>query len=266
MPITTEACPGPCNNRAVQAWEQYDQAVIRYSYEKDLYADTVDRYQAAVAAWRIPLAYPAEPREPDRPQPPGIPVVDADPVWCGNCPKKIRNALHQINELVPILYADITGHRGAPITGPNGTKPLDPKKVIEKLDEVYGDLATVAAQWQHVRGHPSRPPAARGSHARNVTIGYLLEELSTILLHPGSVEFGLKVLAWERRLLKLSKSDPVSRRSAIRCPRCAERQLQREADGYYKCGSCGRLLNQDEHDREFWEQADEHEQQEVAAS
>jgi transcription initiation factor TFIIIB Brf1 subunit/transcription initiation factor TFIIB len=42
----------------------------------------------------------------------------------------------------------------------------------------------------------------------------------------------------------------------------------RRDDGYYECGSCGRLLNETEYDREFSEQAEQHdhEQQEVTAS
>lgn len=276
MPINPDACPGPCNNQARRAWDTYDQAIIRHGYEMELYVDAHQRWrhdfpvwQAAAAVWHAPLVWPVEPiepREPDRPQQPGMPVPAANPTWCGRCPATIRSALYRVNELAPVLYADITGHRGAGITGPNGTKPLDPKTVIERLDEMYGDLATVASHWKQVRNHPDRPSPARGSDARNLVVGYLLEQLDNILRHPGSVEFGLCVLAWERRLVKLSRSEPVSRRSVIRCPRCRERQVIRRDDGYYEC-LCGRLLNQAEHDREKFEQADEHdhEQQEAHA-
>lgn len=267
MPINPQACNGPCNNRARQAWDTYDQAVITYGFAMELYADAYERYRAAMEVWRIPLAdYPVEPREPDRPRQPGMPVPVANPTWCNRCPSTIRSALYRVNELAPVLYADITGHRGAAITGPNGSKPLDPKEVIERLDEMYGDLATVASQWKEFRRHPDRPSQARGSDARNIVISYLLDQLDNILRHPASVEFGLGVLAWEKRLVKMSKSEPVSRRSVIRCPRCRERQVTRRDDGYYEC-LCGRLLNQAEHDREKFEQADEydHEQQEAHA-
>jgi ribosomal protein L37AE/L43A len=91
--------------------------------------------------------------------------------------------------------------------------------------------------------------------------------LDDILLHPGSVEFGLSVLRWQRRLRGMAKVDPASKRSPIRCPRCRERQVSRREDGYFECG-CGRLLTQAEHDREYARQADEHdhERQEVATS
>lgn len=85
-----------------------------------------------------------------------------------------------------------------------------------------------------------------------------------ILLHPGSRDFGVGVLRWERRLLKMTKSDPATKASPIRCPRCSERQVSRRDDGYFEC-PCGRLMNQAEHDREYSEQADEHEQQEAHA-
>jgi ribosomal protein L37AE/L43A len=88
--------------------------------------------------------------------------------------------------------------------------------------------------------------------------------LDDILLHPGSVEFGLSVLRWQRRLRAMAKVDPASKRSPIRCPRCRERQVSRREDGYFECG-CGRLLTQAEHDREYARQADEHEQQEAHA-
>lgn len=267
MPIHPDACPGVCNNAARRAHEAYDQDVITHGYAVQLYLDAHEQYTERLATWHPPLQDPPiEPRRPDTPQKPGMAVPLANPVWCSGCCSKIRNALHRVNELAPVLYADITGHRGAGITGPNGTKPLDPKTVIERLDEMYGDLATVASQWKEVRGHPDRPTPARGGEARQLVIAYLLEQLDHILRHPKSVEFGLTVLLWEKRLVKMSKSEPVSRRSVIRCPRCRELQVTRRDDGYYEC-QCGRLLNQAEHDREKFEQADEydHERQEVGA-
>lgn len=265
LPIREDACPGPCANAARRAHEAYDQAVARHDYELLLHLDTLERWKEAVAAWHPPLAYPAEPIKPRRPEPPTIPVPVGAPVWCGKCPALIKNALYHCNELAPVILADVTGHRGAAPTGPNGHKPLTPTQVIERLDEMYGDLATTASQWKEFRRHPVRPTLSRGADARNVVVGYLLEQLDRILLHPASVEFGLNVLRWEKRLVELAQAEPVSRRSTIECPRCRERQVRREDDGYYKCGSCGRLLTQEEHDRHRWQQADEHDRQEVGA-
>jgi ribosomal protein L37AE/L43A len=261
MPIREDACNGPCNGRYRDGWQQYDQAMRTHGYAVDLYASAYQRHLADLSAWRPPLLYPLEPVAPVAPEPPTVPFSVADPVWCTRCRRMIFVALHRVNETAAVLNADITGFRGAAIVGPNGSKPLDPQAVIGTLDEVYGDLATVAANWQEVRGHPPLLPATRGSDARNTVVAYLLGELNTLLLHPASVEFGLNVLGWERRLLKLAKADPGRGRSVVRCPRCSERRLVREADGYYKCGSCRVLLNEAEHDREQGEQADEHDQQ-----
>ncbi|MDX3100468.1 hypothetical protein [Nonomuraea angiospora] len=234
----------------------------------DIYAGEYPKYQAALSAWHPPLAWPVEPREPAQPEQPAVQVLRANPVWCRRCPRVIRGALYQINETAAILYADITGHRSAVITGPTGKKALDPKKVIEMLDHVYGDLVEVAGLWAEARNHPFRPPLTRGSHARNITISYLLGELDDILLHPASVDFGEKVLYWERKLLDAAKADPASRRSPISCPRCRERALHREDDGFFKCRSCECLLTQEEHDRRYGEEVDEYDQmqQEVHAS
>lgn len=268
MPIHPDACPGVCNAQARKAWDAHDQAVITHAHWLDLYLDAVERWQDALIAWHPPLVYPVEPERREPPRPPTIPVAIGNPVWCSSkCPAMIRNALYRLNELAPVIYADITGHRGAAITGPNGTKPLDPKDVIERLDEMYGDLATAASQWKEVRGHPDRPSPARGGEARQLVVGYLLEQLDGMLRNPGSVEFGLSVLRWEKRLVGLSRSEPVTRRSPISCPRCGEPQVRRRDDGYFECTTCGRLLNQEEHDRHFSRQADEHdhERQEVGA-
>lgn len=277
MPITTDACPGVCNNQARRAWEQYDQAVIRHGYEMELHLDAHERWQhdfpvwqAAVAVWHPPLTWPEEPiepSEPDRPQQPGIPVALANPVWCGRCPRVIRQALAELDDDAALLNASVDGHRGAAISGPNGVKPLDHKAIVDELDELYGFLVDVEDQWRRARGYPERPRRARGADARMRTVGWLLGVLDDILLDEWSVEVGLDILRWQRRLLRMTKSDPTSRRSPIACPRCGERQVNR-GDDYYECTSCGRLLSQREYDDEYARQADEHdhEQQEVHAS
>lgn len=268
LPIRPDACPGPCANAARRAWQQYDQDAIRYGYEMELYADAYTRYQAAIEVWRIPLAdYPIEPREPSRPQQPGMPVAAGYP-WCPRCPRIIRHALAEVDDTAALLNATVDGHRGAAMSGPNGTKPLAHTAIIEALDELYGDLVDVEDQWRAARGYPARPPRGRGADARMRTVGWLLGVLDDILLDPWSVEVGLNILHWQRKLLRMTKSDPTSRRSPIECPRCRERQVQRRDDGYYECGSCGRLLNEVEHGREHSRQAEEHdhERQEAHAS
>lgn len=113
--------------------------------------------------------------------------------------------------------------------------------------------------WREHRGYPPRPQRPRDGHARRLSIAWLLDELDHILAHPGSVRFGLGVLAWQRRLRALTRSDPVGTLSPIRCPRCSEVQVRRQDDGYWQCGTCGRLLTQAEHDEEKDRQAqDQH--------
>ncbi len=250
MPINPEACPGVCNRAARTAWTAYDAAVEAHTHN--------------MQQW---LTLPGDDR-PAHPQPPAqptTPVTPGQPVWDPRCARTIRDALAELDDVAAILAASIDGHRGAAIAGPNGTKPLDHKTIVDSLDELYGDLAEVEDQWRQARGYAGRPRRARGAHARAVTVGWLLDQLDDILLHPGSVEFGLSVLRWQRRLRGMAKVDPASKRSPIRCPRCRERQVSRREDGFWECG-CGRLLTQAEHDREYARQADEHEQQEVAAS
>src|SRR4051794_36967848 len=68
--------------------------------------------------------------------------------------------------------------------------------------------------------------------------------------HPGSVNFGLGALRWERHLQELTKSEPVvHRRPAVRCPndKCRQRALWTRADGMTECRKCGRLLHEHEY-------------------
>jgi ribosomal protein L37AE/L43A len=251
VPINPEACPGVCNRAARTAYAGYDAAL--------------DQHAADMTAW---LAIPGDDR-PAHPQPPAqptAPVTLGQPVWDPRCARTIRDALAELDDVAAILAASIDGHRGAAIAGPNGTKPLDHKAIVDSLDELYGDLAEVEDQWRQARRYPARPRRARGAHARAVCVGWLLGQLDDILLHPGSVEFGLSVLRWQRRLRGMAKVDPAAKRSPIACPRCRERQVSRREDGYFEC-VCGRLLTQAEHDREYARQADEHdhEQQESHA-
>lgn len=240
MPISPYACPGPCNKQARADWDAYD---------------------AAIALW---LGMPAHQRW-DKPEQPDIVVNVGTPVWDGDCVRMIRRAFAELDDLASVLAADIDGYRGAAIVGPNGTKPLDHKQVVDTLDELFGALVDVEDNWREFRGYEERSRRARGGHARRLSIKFLSTELDDILLHPGSVQFGLATLAWQRRLRKHTKSDPARSLSAIRCPSCKEIQVRRKANGDYEC-ACGQILKESEHDREVDEQADEFDRQEVGAS
>ncbi|GAA2990565.1 hypothetical protein GCM10017559_08240 [Streptosporangium longisporum] len=220
-----------------------------------------------LAAWRIPLPYPAEPA---LPAPVTIRPYLGDPVWHPGCVKLIWAALDQLDDLASQAQAEVDGHRDAGARyGRTGitakTHAGSPSPVSDTLDELYGDLVKVEDPWRQARGYRTRPQRARGGPARRASIAFLLDELDGILRDPWSVDFGLNVLAWHHRLSKLTKSDPPTRRSPIRCPRCSERQVSRTDDGYYQCQACEKLMSQAEHDRAHSEQADELDQ-EVHAS
>lgn len=244
MLITTRTCAGPCSKRARDAQVAFHQAQAQH----------VD----AMVAWlrtgpdeRGPVPAP--------PQQPVVYVEDGEPAFGPRCAQLIRSALVELDDLASLLQANADGHRpGADRSQKTTTtksKP-SPSPIVDTLDELYGDLIEVEDHWRDFRGYPARPQRQRGSHARTVTLAWLRDHLDEILSHPWSVGFGLRMLAWQRRLRTMSKSDPASKSSPIRCPRCSERQVKRRDDGYFEC-NCGRLLTQAEHDREHTEQADE---------
>lgn len=217
-----EPCNGPCNARA-------------------------RRHQA----YRVALRAGAKPR-PD--QPGSVPVlpVAGDPVWCSRCTGMIRRALAEVDELASLLERWADGHRGAASgerIGRRRTGAPSPSPIADTLDELYTALTTVEDQWRQARGLGARPKRGR-VEARLRCIGWLLGQLDNILLHPGSVQFGRATLAWQDRLQKMTRSDPVVRRRGARCPRCDPpgRTLRTRNDGYTECVKCGLWMNEDEYD------------------
>lgn len=243
MPITDQACPGPCNAQARAAWASYDDAAALHAAEMQLHTDG--------------------PR-PEPPQPPSVPVTPGQPVWCPRCARLLRAALQELDDIAAMLAAGVDGHREAALAGPNGTKPMQHTAIIETLDELLGWLFQAEDEWRRYRGYAPRPHRARGAHARAMSVGWLAEHWGDLLLDRWSETVGLEVLRWQRRLRALAKADPTSRRSPIECPRCRERQVQRR-DDYWECASCGRLMNETEHNDEYARQAAELAQQEVTA-
>ncbi|MFD1546988.1 hypothetical protein [Nonomuraea guangzhouensis] len=217
-------------------------------------------------AW---LALPGDdrPERPAAPVQPETPVTIGDPVWCSRCARMIEGALRRLDDDAAVVAANVDGYRGAAIAGPNGQRARDHKAIVETLDDLFGTLVETEDQWRAARGYPPRTQRGRGAHARMVSAAWLCGQIGDILLHPGSVTFGLAVLKWQRTLRAMGKTEPANARSPICCPRCSDRQVRRKDDGYYECESCGRLLTQREHDDEYARQADEHdhEQQEAHA-
>ncbi|GAA3027395.1 hypothetical protein [Streptosporangium longisporum] len=246
MPYDKRMCPGRCNQPYRDAVDFYDQAVIAY--------------EEARAAWRFPLRYPAKPVPP---APPDVRLYLGDPVWHPGCAQRIHAALRELDDLASQAQAEVDGHRDAGArygrTGVTAkTHAGSPSPVTDLLDQLYGDLIAVEDPWRRARGYQARPQRTRGGSARRASIAFLLDELDLILEDPWSVDFGRSVLAWQHRLRALTKSDPAARRSPIRCPRCKEvARLWLQDDGYYKCGTCEKLMSQSEHDRELFEQSEQ---------
>lgn len=238
-------CPGPCNNRWRTAHTAYENALTHWQH-------TPDRDRG------------------DRPDPPTTLPRAGNPIWDPGCARIIRTALAELDDLASQAAATADGHRpGADRSQKTTTTKStpSPSPIVDTLDELYGALVEVEDQWRAANNYQARPARPRNGHARRLSIAFLLDELDAILAHPGSVAFGVAALSWQRRLRALTSSDPTAKRSPIRCPRCSERQVGRTDHGTYEyeCKACGRLLSQDEHDREYAEQADEHQQQEVGA-
>jgi ribosomal protein L37AE/L43A len=255
MPIPTTACPGPCIRRAREAWIAYCNNLAQHV------DDTI--------TWLRTPPTARTPQPPAAPPPPAVPATEGLPVFCRRCAQLIRAALTELDDLAAVLAATADGHRPGVDRSQKTTTSKStpsPSPIADTLDDLYGMLVAVEDQWREARGYQARPRRTRGSHARTTVIAWLLDHLDAILAHPGSVEFGLDVLRWQRRLRTMAKADPAVRRSPIRCPRCSERKVHREDDGYYKCHSCERLMSQDEHDREYGEQAAELDHQAAPAS
>lgn len=238
-PMDDHACPGPENKPYRDAWETYEAAL--------------QEWQDQVAAHDAQPPH-ARSARPDPPQEPDLTPVAGDPVWCPRHTTTIRAALVDIGDLAAVLEQWADGRRGRTsgerIPTRRTTAP-SPSPITDTLDELYGALAKVEADWREAAGHSPRPNRARTGDARQRTIAYLLEQLPRILMHPGSAAFGLATLAWQRRLQLLTTTDPVRRRRPGRCPRCrCVNTLQTRDDGYTECQGCGRLMDEDEYQRD----------------
>lgn len=251
-PYATNACPGRCNRKYRRAIDDHEtakviheQAMAGYQRAHDYWRDRVE--EEGILVFREPMP-PAPPAEPD------ITHTHGDPVWCSRDAGLIRAALSNLDDLASLLDSWSDGHRGATSgqkLGTSGPKahPGSPSRIADELDDLYGALVQVEDLWRDHRGYPERGQRARDGRARRLVIAFLLEELRDILGNPGSVKFGLGVLAWERRLQAMTTSEPVIQRRPARCPNstCRQRALWTRADGMTECRACGRLLHEHEY-------------------
>lgn len=224
MPISPEACCGPCNNTARRLIADYECAL-------DEYVELLDKWIAAGQKGKEP----AEPVEPD------VEVHGGDPLFCRKCRALVRAALLDLDQLAAELCASSDGHRGSipegRVSGSRRAGSLSP--VADILDRLYGDLTDVEDEWRQRWGFASRTHRShRGAHPRSRCIGWLSEQLDGILATPDHVEIAAKVLNWEIVLRNLLAEDPVGSKSPARCGRCSERRIVRQREGYWQCGAC----------------------------
>lgn len=227
MPIT-KPCSGPCNSPARRAWNAYEQALKQHATDLE--------------AWHAGELGEA----PDEPLPPDVEVRQGDPLWCPRCKTLVRVALLDLDNLAAELQAGADGHRGAlaegRVSGSRGSGT--PSPTADLLDNLYGFLADVEDEWRDTWGYSPRTDRVhRGAHPRTRRITWLSERLEGILAAEQHVTFGIGVLRWEVVLREKLKEDSVGTRSPIRCPKCSERRVVRQREGYWQCGSCTMMLS-----------------------
>lgn len=237
---------GPCNIAAERAWNAYNEAR--------------DEYDDAMQAWATtPEVYRGD--KPDEPEPPEQRFFPGDPLFCGRCLAAVRRSLLDLDVLAGVLAAQSDGLRGvgaseAKVSVSKSKPSLSP--IADLLDRMLGDLLDVEDEWREACGYAPRDAREqRGTHRRSRTIGWLNDHLEAVLAHEDMTGFARTVFNWETVLRKMAKDDPASNRSPVRCPRvsCGERRVSWDPESrYYRCGACGNLLNEAEHDRKELEE------------
>lgn len=261
----SDTCPGPENKPYREAWDAHDAAYDAWLQQCEQAAQAATEAFTALGEGNATAeqrrAVLDEFSPPAPPESPDIACVIGDPVWCNRCRTRIRHALTDIGDLAARLEAWADGHRGAAsgekIPSRRSDAPASPSPIADTLDELYGLLAEWEAGWRTFSQHAPRPNRARTGEARERTLAYLTSQFDRIIAHPDSVKFGYGILAWQRLLQNLTKSDPVVRRRPGRCPRCDfVNTLRTRDDGYTECGECGRLLSEEEYQRDVLERAE----------
>lgn len=229
MPISDDACHGPCTNHARKTIAAYDQALDAHVVEVDGWIEAGQQGDC-----------PPEPAEPIVESTPG------DPLWCARCKALVRAALLDLDVLASELAARSDGHRGGVpegrVSGSRGAPSLSP--IADALDKLYGFLSDVEDEWRQACEYAPRINRThRGAHPRSRTIGWLYERLGDILASDDHIKTGLDILRWETVLRGLAKEEPIGSISPIRCPRCdTYKQVMREQEHHWACKACGRLI------------------------
>ncbi|MFI7644082.1 hypothetical protein [Nonomuraea sp. NPDC049400] len=226
---STNACNGPCNNTARRLIADYERAL-------DGYVELLDEW----------IAGGQQGEEPAEPMAPELTVYEGEPLFCRRCRALVRAALLDLDQLATELSARSDGHRGSVPEGRvSGSRTSgSPSPTADLLDALYGDLTDVEDEWRQRWGFAPRTHRAhRGADPRSRCIGWLSERLDGILAAEEHIGFAARVLRWEVVLRERLQEDSVGTKSPIRCPRCSERRVVREREGYWQCGACTMMLS-----------------------
>lgn len=274
MPRRKDACAGRENKPYVEAWDAFAETVTAWHAAWSAISPTAaelladwpaetepdDLLLEELAAVELPQIDGRPVRLPDPPVEPAVACTLGEPVtaggsavWCPTCRRRIRAAITEVGDLAAKLESWADGHRGAAsgehIPTRRTTAP-SVSPITNEIDKLYGMVAEVERQWREHAGHSPRPGRSRGADARQRTLDYLLAHADHILDNPGSVRFGRGILAWEAKLRKLTKTDPVVRNRPGRCPRCAYVNVLYVEDEITKCRNCNRWMNEEEYERD----------------
>jgi len=229
VPISSEACAGPCNSQARKTIAAYDHALEAHIID-------VDSWIASGQQGDCPPA-PAEPL---------VECTPGEPLWCHRCKALVRAALLDLDVLASELAARADGHRGGVQDGrvSGSRSSASPSPIADTLDKLYGFLSDLEDEWRGACGYAPRVNRThRGAHPRSRTIGWLSEHLANLLADEDHIKSGLDILRWETVLRTLAKEEPVGTVSPIRCPRCSTyKQVVREQEHHWACKACGRLI------------------------
>jgi hypothetical protein len=267
MSRPADACRGGENAAFRAAWDAYDLDAARWDRSAQ-HAITKATAHAQDRA-RIPATNDLTPTQiealklPERPEHPNVTYTVGDPYFCSRCKPRIRRAISEVDRLAALLDSWADGHRGATSgekIGRSSTAPASPSPIANDLDTLYQEMTDAEDEWRQARGYiPVYRGSSRGARHRDLAIAFIAEHLTEIFLSEDHVGFCLRILWWERTLLSKTKTDPVVRSRPGRCPRCRlVNVLVTRDDGYTVCTNdkCGRLLHEDEYQRDVLHVAD----------
>lgn len=259
MTADPRACHGPCASRYREAWGAYPKALAAWN------ALAQHAITEATEDAETPEAFP-EPecltpqhiealKLPERPEPPDMSYNLGEPFLCGRCKPRMRRALSEVDRLAALLDSWADGHRGATSgekVSRSSSSPASPSPISVILDTLYQEVTDVEDEWREHQGYAKvRRGTSRGAHGRTLAIAFILDHFTSIFLSKDHIEFCSRTLKWERLLIAQTKSDPVVRSRPGRCPRCSlVNVLQTRDDGYTVCTDCGRLLSEEDYERD----------------